>query len=81
MHAQIFFIPTIHVFIMFNADRPKGKAPVGGVSIFGAVTDELTGGSTSVAPEPSTVTTAPVPTKSVTSTVSVTSSLIAHMNT
>ena len=57
---------------MFNVDRPKGKAPVGGVSIFGAVTDELTGGSTSTFPEPSTITTAPAPTKPVTSTVSVT---------
>ena len=66
---------------MFNVDRPKGKAPIGGISIFGAVSDELTGGSTSAAPEPSTVITAPAPTKSVTSTVSVTSSLIAHMNT
>ena len=57
---------------MFNVDRPKGKAPVGGVSIFGAVTDELTSGSTSTFPEPSTITTAPAPTKPVTSTVSVT---------
>ena len=66
---------------MFNVDRPKGKAPIGGISIFGAVSDELTGGSTSTAPESFAVTTAPAPTKSVTSTVSVTSSLIAHMNT
>ena len=52
--------------------RPKGKAPVGGVSIFGAITDELTGGTTNTEPELSTITTAPAmaPTKSVTSTVS-----------
>ena len=67
--------------MFYYVDRPKGKAPVGGISIFGAVTDELTGGSTSAAPEPSTVTTTPAPTKSVTSTVSVINYLIAHMNT
>lgn len=50
------------------AYRPKGKPPVGGVSIFGAVTDELT----STEPESSTITTAPAvaPTKPASSTVS-----------
>ena len=79
--------PYYACFIMFNVDRPKGKAPVGGVSIFGAVTDGLTGGSTSIAPEPSTITTAPATTKPVSSTVSVTCLVnnlmffIAHIGT
>ena len=51
MHAcPNFCHPHYPCFIMFNVDRPKGKAPVGGISIFGAVTDELTGESTSAAP-------------------------------
>ena len=51
--------------------RAKGKPPVGGVSIFGGVTDELLGGA-STEPEESTITsTPPAPSKpAVTSTVS-----------
>jgi len=43
--------------MLFDVHRPKGKPPVGGVSIFGAITDELTGGRS---PESSTVTTKPL---------------------
>ena len=55
--------------MLFDVHRPKGKPPVGGVSIFGAVTDELTGGTV---PESSTITAKPAmaPTIPVTSTVS-----------
>ena len=56
----------------YSVHRPKGKPPVGGVSIFGGVTDELMDGATSTAPGSSSITAAPavVPTKPVTSTVS-----------
>ena len=52
--------------------QAKGKPPVGGVSIFGGVIDELMDGTTSTAPESSSITAAPAIalTKPVTSTVS-----------
>ena len=58
--------------LLYGVHRPKGKPPVGGVSIFGGVTDELMVGATSTAPESSSITAAPAmaTTKSVTSTVS-----------
>jgi len=57
---------------MCTCCRAKGKPPVGGVSIFGGVTDELIGVA-STEPEESTITsTPPAPSKpAVTSTVSV----------
>ena len=59
--------------MLCDVHRPKGKSPIGGVSIFGGVTDELMNGTTSTAPESSSMTAAaPVvaPTKPATSTVS-----------
>ena len=58
--------------MLFDVCRPKGKPPVGGVSIFGAVTDELMDGTTSTEPESSSVTAAPAKaaTKPVASSVS-----------
>ena len=58
--------------LLYGVHRPKGKPPVGGVSIFGGVTDELMDGATSAAPESSSITAAPAmaPTKPITSTVS-----------
>ena len=42
--------------MLLDVCRPKRKPPVGGVSIFGTVTDELMDGTTSTEPESSKVT-------------------------